>query len=258
MKKVLFSSLAMVFAFCLTAQRTVDLAVDEIIKPTMLNSTYVGNSAGTTVESQFVLKNLGTDSITIGDSIFIGWRIRVGNQIISFPSANAIVLFKVADKVLKMGDTIHYTASTRIPFFVNNSGSVTYTAIGEVRNGSTLTDPNVRSTDPNVNNNNKTATINWFNFQNNGVGVTDLTPASGATLLGNPVANNIKFKLPVVNSESKVSATLVDLTGKQVASQSFDNNAVFSMNVAGINNGIYILNIANGDQTYSVKVTVAK
>ena len=30
------------------------------------------------------------------------------------------------------------------------------------------------------------------------------------------------------------------------------------MNVAGINNGIYILNIANGDQTYSVKVTVAK
>ena len=62
----------------------------------------------------------------------------------------------------------------------------------------------------------------------------------------------------MVNSESKVSATLVDLTGKQVASQSFDNNAVFSMNGAGINNGIYILNIANGDQTYSVKVTVAK
>ena len=58
MKKVLFSSLAMVFAFCLTAQRTVDLAVDEIIKPTMLNSTYVGNSAGTTVESQFVLRTL--------------------------------------------------------------------------------------------------------------------------------------------------------------------------------------------------------
>ena len=56
MKKVLLSSLAMVFAFCLTAQRTVDLAVDEIIKPTMLNSTYVGNSAGTTVESQFVYK----------------------------------------------------------------------------------------------------------------------------------------------------------------------------------------------------------
>jgi hypothetical protein len=258
MKKVLLSSLAMVFAFCLTAQRTVDLAVDEIIKPTMLNSTYVGNSAGTTVESQFVIKNLGTDSVAIGDSIFVGWRIRVGNQIISFPSANSITLFKVADKVLKTGDTIHYNASTRIPFFVNNSGSVTYTAIAEVRNGSTLTDPNVTSTDPNVNNNNKNATITWFNFQNNGVGVTDLTAVSGVSLLGNPVANNISFNLPLVNSESKVSATLVDLTGKQVASQSFDNNAVFSMNVAGINNGIYILNIANGDQTYSVKVTVAK
>lgn len=258
MKKILLSSLAILFAMSLSAQRTVDLSVDEIIKPTTLNSTDLSGSLGTTVESHFVLKNLGTDSVAIGDSIFVGWRIRVGNQLIGFPSVNSILLFKVADKLLKTGDTIHYNASTRIPFFLNNSGNVTYIAIGQVRNGSTLTDPNVNSTDPNVNNNSKTAAITWFNFQNNGVSVDELTAISEVSLLGNPVTNTVSFKLPVINSQSDVTATLIDLTGKQVATQSFDATDEFKMNVGALKNGIYVLSIRNGDQTHTTKITIAK
>jgi hypothetical protein len=56
------------------AQRTIDLSLQEIVKPTELQTALDGSALSTEFVGELIVKNNGTDSIKTGDSIFFnGW-----------------------------------------------------------------------------------------------------------------------------------------------------------------------------------------
>src|SRR5688572_26111635 len=110
MKKVLLLTAFSAFAVFSFGQVALDWSVDQIIKPTQINST----SGGTAVPMEVVLKNLGTDSAKIGDSVFFSMNVSVSSTpVIYYPTSNPGVTayFMKLTKNLGTGDTIHFVAS---------------------------------------------------------------------------------------------------------------------------------------------------
>ena len=87
------------------AQRNIDWSVEELIKPTELNST----ATGTDLSVEMVLKNNGSDTVNIGDSAF--YRIyatpTTANQLL-FAAPNATSFyFKAISKQMVTGDKMN-------------------------------------------------------------------------------------------------------------------------------------------------------
>lgn len=80
--------------------------------------------------------------------------------------------------------------------------------------------------------------------------IRSMTETNQVSIYPNPATKSISFSLEQVNN--KATASLFSIDGKLVATQPIHNVST-SMNIAGLTNGIYILQINNGDQFLTSK-----
>jgi hypothetical protein len=113
--------------------------------------------------------------------------------------------------------------------------------------------------DADSSNNSTFADMIWFNETRNGVSVNELTNTSNLRVFPNPVNNILNVD---VNSISVEGATieLVDLSGKTIIHSAVEDifkEGAFQLNVADVENGLYIVRVQSGDQVSTSRVTVS-
>lgn len=238
MKKALLLSFSMALAtFTFAQTRTVDLSTEAIISPDSLLSS----TSGTPMTLTAVLKNNGTDSITVSDSIWYQFIITVGSQkIVGFPSASNPNSFaiKAVPRTIASGDTMHVTVSINISlnFLVSTNVNIVFIAHA-------LNRPNLNfEGSTTLANNQKSKTIPWLNQHGWAVGINDLA-ANETKVYPNPVKDVLHIEIN--NDEQKV-LSMFDLSGKKVEETMFSENKL-DVNVADYKRGFYFYEIKSNN-----------
>ena len=261
MKKI-FTLLALgLFAFSASAQRTIDLEVTEILSPTELNTEINGQQVTTGFPLTFVIRNNGTDSILIGDSLYWNTWIRdiESNQIIvqapnGATSGNAYIT--VIDKDLGPTDTMHLSVSFNINLGLTLSRDVRVRVTAAIRN---LSNPIAPEGTASQANNTVTVDIVWFNVQGWNVSVDDVKFNDNIKAFPNP-ANDVVYVQVLQSTFTNVTIEVYDVQGKLVMSESdvdaFENN-YYELNTSELKEGIYILKVNNGETVNTTKIQVS-
>jgi len=99
----------------------------------------------------------------------------------------------------------------------------------------------------------------WFNEYGNGVSVDKVKFNEGVAAYPNPANDVLNVELTHTQIAG-VKLELLDLTGKTVVAEQLEDafsTQAYQMNVAGVENGVYILKVTNGDEVTTSKVTVS-
>lgn len=253
MKKLYFFLTALAVTGAVNAQRNIDWEVNDILTPTALNSTL----QGTPLNVSGVLKNNGPDNAQTGDSIFyqIILRNSMDQVILAAPAQG--VYFRVLDKDVNNGDTIHLTApNLNINGYVNFSQNVKLQLFSALANrGANGVAPETQAT---LTNNLFTKNIVWFNPQGWGVSVDEISKASLLQAGPNPAADQISLNWSVnASDENGTTLRMFDLSGRLVLEENaspFESGK--ALNVADLRNGFYMLEVSNAMMRQVIKVQV--
>lgn len=245
MKKILLLTIAGLCSAGLMAQRSIDLSVESFISPTKITSN---TQSGTPVSIHAVLKNnSSTDTVKVGDTLVFQSSIRTTtNQVL----VATTLVFRLSTKEILPGDTQHFRTAFTWNQYLIDSRRVNLTLLVWVSNRPDLPLDNGA-------NNFLSQEMDYINPNGFGVSVTNITK-SEVNVYPNPTSSDINISLPsvVVNQDIKVNIT--DLSGKVVATKTFTSADNMKMNIEALENGVYLLNMVNGDNTLTSKVTVAK
>lgn len=234
-------------------------SIKSIKSPTELVTTDA--TVGTELDLIIECENLGPDTVFVGDSIIYNMVVlnpaNTQNPVlIEFPAnafSGSFRLETITEQVLP-GETYDITVEDLVArVFVRNSLPVVIGVESYIVN---RTNP-IADTDSS-NNDFGLATI-WYNEYRNGVSVNEVNYNNNITTFPNPAVDELNIEMQTANLNA-VSVELIDLTGKVVLAKSFENSykeGAFRVNVADINNGMYILKVTNGDAISTTKVTVA-
>ncbi len=233
---------ASAFALVGTAQRSIDLSIESIDKPTQLVSN-------TGFDLQFTVKNNGTDTVKTSDSIW--YRMIIANQI--FVPGNGF-LFTMA-KAMNPGDT--QMISIKIPNFglsITGSALANFCIYGFCINRS---DDSVKVELGNGTQNNilcKQIQFGWY------AGLAGAEDLGSISMFPNP-ANDIVNLTYSLSKNQPVSVRLMDATGRQVSQMNNENQQAGmhteELNTANLANGIYHYQVTIGNQTSTGKIVVA-
>ena len=244
MKKILLSSLAILFASSMFGQRTIDLSVESFISPTQINSN---TQTGTPINILAVIKNNdATDTVKVGDTLIFQSTLRTTtNQVITGTN----VLFRIANRKINPGDTQHFSLSYLWGSYLVNSVRVNLTLLVWVTNRPEL---------PLDNGTNNFLSVEMDYINPNGFGVSiDEISTVGITVFPNPATTSINITLPKMQVNKDIIVTLTDLAGKTILTKSFASISELKLSTKSLDNGIYLMNIENGENSYSSKVTIA-
>lgn len=249
MKKQLLTLAAVLISGFAFAQRTIDWSVDLIESPDSLRST----STNTPIPVDVVLKNLGTDSVVSGDSIWYQLLLTTPtNQIITgFPSSNpSQFLVRTANKTIKTGDTMHITLGLVFNAVINQTSNIKFVFTSLVRNSGSIT-PEATGT---LANNSKEKPIIWYNVHGWSVGTGNGPDGNDTKVYPNPVKDVLHVETSFANEKV---LSIMDITGKQVEEIRFFEDQA-EVNVAAYNRGIYVfqLRTAEGQLIKSGKIAV--
>lgn len=227
------------------AQRNIDLSVEEFISPTQINSN---TQSGTPVSIHAVIKNNSTmDTVQVGDTLIFQSTIRTTtNQVVTGTN----LLFRLATAPIFPGDTQHFRLGYTWNQYFIDSRRVNLTLLVWVSNRPDL--PLDNGT-----NNFLSVEMDYINPNGFGVSVTDID-AQSALVYPNPTSAAVKVSIPSVEVNSDIKLVLTDLAGKAIVTKNFTNAEDMKLNTSSLENGIYLLKVENGENTYSTKVTVAK
>lgn len=233
MKKIVLLAafaLASLFTF---AQRTIDWQTLSIDSPSVMRST----ATGTVINLQAVLKNLGPDSITVGDSVWFQFAITNLNPIIYYPgpSQNTYNIIRPT-KTYKTGDTMIVIRNLTTTAIVNTTLSANLGVISFVRGTGITAEGQATGA-----NNTVLKTVTWFNQAGFPLGKAEEFELAASTLkvYPNPVSDVLNFDIDY-NKASTVN--VLDITGKLIETVSFDLNKA-QVNVSNYNKGIYLYQV---------------
>lgn len=236
-----------------SAQISVDWSVDEIIKPTQLNSS----QSGTAVPMEIALKNNGTDTVLAGDSIFFSMGVAINTTLyIFYPSSN-LTTVAFGYKVLKRmnpGDTMHFIGQVNSQLNIYPSANVNFIFTSIVLNRARGLGYEQTATGAN---NTKTAAMVWFNQQGWGVGTKDATKEPEITLYPNTNSGIFEIQIPVVSTVEPTHVSIYSLTGVKV--KSFDvaaGESSYRADCTDLSAGTYIVRSSNGHFESSSKVVI--
>jgi len=247
MKKVLLTALSVILTSAVFGQRSVDLSVESILEPSIINSN---TSTGTQFSVLGVFKNnSATDSILVGDTLIFQVALRNAS---GTPLAASNLLFRINAKVIIPGDTQHIRYNfTWNQYFINSFRAQVSLLVIAANRPSLIFEQTP--------NNLKTKDMDYINPNGFAVGINNVTNNTVLNTYPNPATDILSIELPSKSVENMTTSTVItDITGKTVLSQDFSSNELLSLNVSALNNGIYILNVKNGDLSYQTKITVAK
>ena len=233
----------------------VDWAIKSIKSPTELESTSTGTNFNLTIE----FENKGSLAINPNDSLILSLFIydkETNSLVLEFPS-NA--RFGAA-QILILNDEIAAgeTHDISIPLV---SGQIFL----ESRNvrldvNSYLLDRSNTVHDDDSTNNTLSKDMVWWNQQKWNVTVEDVAYNSdNIAVYPNPANDQLNVQLLFAESNA-VSIELLNLTGKVVASLNH-NQAIspnrYTLDVADLSKGVYILKVTNGTKVSTSKVTIS-
>ena len=95
--------------------------------------------------------------------------------------------------------------------------------------------------------------------KNYGASVASIASNQDITVYPNPAVNEMNVQVFAAQANA-VSIELMDLTGKAVVRNDEVNTITpnsYNLNTEGLENGIYILKVTNGDEVSTTKVTVS-
>jgi hypothetical protein len=237
MKKVLLSLSFAAIAFLSNAQtRSIDWTVDSIAGPSEVSST----EAGSTFNFDFTLKNLGTDTVEIGDSIWYQITITNANasQIIAiYPGQNQFAVRKATRQILPQ-DTAHVVLPLAINLKPNQSSKIAAIIVSHVLNRPGL------DFETNRDNNAKAlANITWWNVEKWPVGIKEELEGVSFNVFPNPATTVVNFETEY-NKASKIE--ILDITGRLIETVDFTMGST-QVNTTNYSNGVYIYNVSNTD-----------
>ena len=233
----------------------VDWAVNSIKSPTNLNST----SSGTAFDLTLECENKGMDTIFAGDSIIFNMvliDIETSNILLQYPASASAGNFSIvtATEQINPGATYDVTAAgLSTGLIVRNSR--------EMRMGvnTFLLDRSAPIVDIDSTNNSSFRDMVWFNEYGNGVSVDKVKFNEGVAAYPNPAVDVLNVELTHTQIAG-VKLELLDLNGKTVVAEKLEDafsTKAYQMDVAGVENGVYILKVTNGDEVTTSKVSVS-
>ena len=155
MKKLLLSIGCALIANFGFAQRTIDWSVEQIVAPTQLNST----AGGTSITYDVVLKNNGTGTVNLGDTVGFQLSISQGaTVIVAVP--NGAVYVRPVKKQMLPGDTMHLTGTINLTLRPSLSANVTFKCLSVLINR--LSGNAGIGTETSLTNNSKTLDMVWY------------------------------------------------------------------------------------------------
>lgn len=241
MKKVLLTMMVAFVAFAATAQRNVDLSVklNDPNASTLLR-------AGVAFPISFTYKNNGPDTLKGGDSMQFG--VVINNTLITQTIKTVIIN---AGAKVKPGDTgvVNYPPTLALN---GPSGTVNVCAFALIRNrtiGDSLHETN------NLNNVGCNATA----YTGMGDGKVEVVYGTQAIALPNPANQNTTISYQLA-SNSKVSLSILDITGKQIEliSEGIQPAGKYGYlyNTSNLKNGVYMYKLTVDGATTSGKLVV--
>ncbi|HTA60927.1 MAG TPA: FG-GAP-like repeat-containing protein [Bacteroidia bacterium] len=94
----------------------------------------------------------------------------------------------------------------------------------------------------------------YVNVKNNGVGIKQISVATDVNIYPNPAQNN--FTIEINTNGNKTMLFLFDVNGRLVLNQFIQDKT--TIDVSGLNAGVYSLNITNNDGTLTKKLVIVK
>lgn len=239
--------------FSASAQRQVDLEVTEMLSPTQLNST----STGTNIQVTAVLKNNGPDEIVAGDSIAYQVVLRTSADQLIVAIPNGSLYTRTMTKTLASGDTLHFrTSSFNVNLKINSSATIKLQILATALNrGSSGI---ATETAAQLANNLLSKSMVWYNEQGWGVGINDQEMTSVTEIHPNPAIGRVSVNWLLSSaSDEPTELTLMDLTGNEILHKYVPSSTGrYDLDLEGVNSGLYILQVRNGEHVQSSRLSV--
>jgi hypothetical protein len=233
----------------------VDWAIKSIKSPTELESTPTGTAFDLIVECE----NKGNSKIKAGDTASISMLVidkETSTIVLEFPenaSRGAARLYTIQEDI-EPGETQDFTVQLTSNRIVTQSRDMLLGVYSYVIN---RTNPSI---DSDSTNNLRSRDIVWWNQQKWNVSVEDIAYNSdNIAIYPNPANDQLNVSLLFAKSNA-VNIELFDLTGKAVASPNMNQTispSQYTLDVADLNKGVYILKVTNGTKVSTSKVTIS-
>ena len=233
----------------------VDWAIKSIKSPTELESTSTGTSFDLIVECE----NKGNSTIKAGDTATISMLVidkETSTIALEFPenSSRGVARLYTIPEDIAPGNTHDITFQLTSNRIVTQSRNM---LIGVYSYHFDRTNPLI---DSDSTNNEKAVDLIWWNQQKWNVSVQDAAYNSdNIAVYPNPANDQLNVQLLFAESNA-VNIELLDLTGKKVAFSS-NGQAIspnrYTLDVAELSKGVYILKVTNGTKVSTSKVTIA-
>ncbi len=253
MKKVLLS-IALIAGLTSSAFGvTIDWSLDQILKPTQVNST---TGSGSTVNYELVFKNNGPDSAKIGDTLLyqIGLTYTNNNTIVVAPSASSFYL-RLLNRNLKSGDTIHVTGSFSFGLYPYPSVTVNCIGIGHLINAAR----GLKFESTTITNNTKVVQITWYNPQGWPVSTTDMN-AGKTSVYPTVVKDQFTVTVPAIAVGQNITVKVYSILGNLISEKTFAPQAdnAYNVNAANLANGTYLVSVEHNGVVSTTKIIVQK
>lgn len=259
---IFVAAAGMFFAGDATAQRNIDWAVDAINVPPSIITSRPDRSASDIVMNA-TLKNNGGDNAKPGDTVFYRFQIPISQtQAILLPGQTVNNYYiRVLDKELAPGDTIVVNVAASVQLILQNvSVNISATAVSILRNLSS-TDGIAEESSADLSNNVLSQQVAWLVPQGWGVSVANVEANNGVSVYPNPSNNGI-FTVQTQFSNTDASQNTInvyDLGGRLVFTQIVDSFAGSTeLDLSFLQNGLYLLEYANGVSTSTAKISILK
>lgn len=237
----------LLLAFASIGYAQIDIAIESIDKPEYIQD---GTNGNTEFQLQFTLKNNGT-ALSTGDTIYYTWAIlnEARTQILVAADPQ---LFPLGDNVTSGGSFQSPTYNVGVNTTLGTSAPINFAVLAYVF------DRNTSPVDADSSDNGLFKSYIWE--KQYGASVSNVSyNDDNIAVYPNPVSTKLNIDLLFAQSND-VSIQLMDLNGKIVA----DNSTIiglspnnYTMGVANLENGLYILRVANGKSISTTKVTIA-
>lgn len=236
MKKILLLLVLATTTAVVTNAQIIDWSTDSIIGADTLRST----TSGTEFAFTYVMKNNGTDTAKIGDSVWYQFAVAnlQGQVQFVFPTGNQYLARRLT-KNINPDDTMHLSLSIPLTVLAPTSGRFVLIASSFLVNRPSRTIESDTADD----NNFAGKAIVWLNPQGWGVGLAEELSAAANSLnvFPNPVSDVLNFEM---DYHKAATAVVMDITGRKIATESFVLGKA-SLNVSNYNKGIYLYQVTN-------------
>ncbi len=238
MKKLLLTlGLALAVNFTFAQKRAIDWSVESILAPTSLAST----SGGTSFVYDVALKNNGTDSVFMTDTLLFQLVVAEGNTgILGYPNFTQFIIRPIT-RNLGAGDTMHLSGTLSTTFKLSLSKNVRCVVTSIVINATANGIFNETSTT----NNQKSQDMVWTNQYGWGVSVNSIS-VNELSIYPNPATDEVVISPILEDVSEKTELTITDMTGRIVYHEVVNLNNGIVVKVSDFTSGIYNVNLKNG------------